>query len=79
MAAWSSVASNFPKGIFWAAEAERSGESGVLIGASDAEAGLGLQDARGGDADVVVLRERGMDELLKAWIVKEGPPFFVSE
>ena len=48
---------------------------GELIGARDAQVGVGLQNARGGDLHVVVVGQRFLDEGLQSFILEDGPPF----
>jgi len=52
---------------------------GELIGAGDADLCLGLEHASGGDAHVIVLLKRGVDQLHKHRILIHLPPVLISE
>src|SRR3984893_12039887 len=49
------------------------------IGACDADLRLGFQDSRCCNPNVVVLLESGVDQILKLLVLKQLPPFLVSE
>ena len=49
------------------------------VGACDADLRPGFQDSRCGNADIVVLAESGADQVLKLWVLKQLPPFLVTE
>ena len=50
-----------------------------LIGASDSELRLSLQDSRRCDANVIVILERGANQALKLRILEDLPPLLVSQ
>src|SRR2546425_1267137 len=50
-----------------------------LVSACDTHLSLGLQDPRCGDANIVVLLEGRVDQILKLLVLKHLPPFLVCE
>src|SRR5258706_10847074 len=50
-----------------------------LVGARDTELRLRLQDSRCRDANIVILLESGVDQVLQLFVLKDLPPFLVSE
>jgi hypothetical protein len=49
------------------------------VGPRDAHLCLGFQDSRGRNANVVVLLEGSVDQVLKLLVLEDFPPFLVSE
>ena len=50
-----------------------------LLRAGDADLLLLLEDVLGGDAEVVVVGERGADEVLELGLVEDGGPLLVAD
>jgi hypothetical protein len=52
---------------------------GQPIGACDADLRPGFQDSRCRDANIVILPEGGVNQVLKLLVLKQLPPFLVTE
>ncbi len=50
-----------------------------LVGTRDAQLRLGFEDSRCRNANIVILPESGVDQVLQLLVLKDLPPFLVSE
>ena len=66
------------RGILLGGVSAAAVDRGELRRARDAELRLRLQDALRGDAHIVILLERGADQILQLWIAKDLPPLLVA-
>ena len=66
-------------GVAHATDVAAASQRGELVGASDAQLRLRLQNTGGRDAHVVIIFQRGTNQALKFLVLENFPPLLVSD